>query len=85
MNEWQVFLVIGEIAALLLLVGAPILKLNSTLTKLTTQMETQSEQFKEVNKANSTTHDKMQAHLEEHDEKLADHETRLQLIEKSGE
>lgn len=85
MNEWQVILLLGEAVGLLLLVGAPILKLNSTLTKMSVQMDEQAKQYKENAKSNKEIHEKIQEQLDAHGDTLTDHELRLKLIEKSGE
>lgn len=85
MTEWQIILLLGELLGLLGLVGAPVLKLNSTLTKINVKLEAQTSHYKETVKANHEEHMKFEGHLEEHDTAIADHEVRLKLIEKSGE
>lgn len=82
MSEWDVLLVIGEIIALILLVGGPILKLNTTLTKLMVQLEDLTASYKKSESSNSKAHGRIWEELEKHDETLNDHETRLQLMEK---
>ena len=85
MNEWQVFLIIAEVVMLALAVGAPMLKLNSTITKLNVMLQNLANNYAESEKSNAKEHAYMWEHIEGQSEKIADHETRLQLIEKSGE
>lgn len=85
MDKWEVFLVLGEVVALIVLVGGPILKLNTTITKLMVKLEELTESYNKSESSNTKAHARIWDKLDEHDDKFADHETRLQLIEKSGE
>lgn len=82
MNEWDVILVIGEVIALIVLVGGPIIKLNTTLTKLMVKLEELTASYKQSESSNTKAHARIWNKLDEHDEVLNDHETRLQLMEK---
>ena len=82
MDKWEVFLVLGEVLALILLVGAPILKLNTTITKLMVHLEELTASYKQSETSNTKAHARIWDKLDEHDDMLNDHETRLQLMEK---
>ena len=84
-DEWKIFLVIVEIVMFGLAVGVPMMKLNSTITKLNVMLENLTKTHNESEKANAKEHAYILEHIEAQGDKLADHETRLQLIEKSGE
>ena len=88
MEEWKIFLTIGEILALFFLVGKPILKLNGTLTKISLQMQQVNErldtQRKDINamrKDAEKSHEEIWRHEDAQDQKLHDHEIRLVKIE----
>ena len=75
--DWTV---IAGVAALVGLIGgivAPILKLNTSITRLTVVVNGLVENFEKVTDKNDDAHDKI-------NEKLEDHETRISLIEHSG-
>ena len=82
MDRWEVFLSIGTIATFLIAVGGPMLKLNTTLTKLIAKAESMEQTFENAQSSNQNVHNKMWIELDEHEHKLNDHETRLQLMEK---
>ena len=86
--EWTVFEVVAAIAALFLSIGVPVIRLNSSITKLTVMLErvekdvaanrTALEQQRAAAKA---SHEKLWRHNEEQDAQLQNHETRLQVLE----
>lgn len=76
MTEWEVF---GVIVALIAFVGtvvAPIIKLNTSITKLTTIIDRMAEDLSVLTDKNSVAHTAMQ-------KQLNDHETRLTVLERS--
>ena len=82
MNEWAVFGVLAAIASFLAVIVPPIIKLTGSITKLTTVVETLDREMNDQRKQNKQRIDRLWAHNEEQDEKLCDHETRLQLLER---
>lgn len=72
MEKWDVVVVIASLVALFIGVITPIVRLNTSITKLNTTMDIFSKKF-----------DKTEDTLCEHGEKIADHETRIQIIEKT--
>lgn len=77
MTEWGVFGVIVAIVAFVVTVVTPIIKLNSTIIKLTTIVENMSRNLEELTERNSNTHSRIF-------DKLNDHETRITVLEKGG-
>ena len=75
--DWTV---IAGVAALVGLIGgivAPILKLNTSITRLTVVVNGLVENFEKLTDKNECAHEKI-------NEKLDDHETRISIIEHSG-
>ena len=81
MTEWNVILVIGEVIALFLLIGKPLLNLNTTLTELKSLVNSLLSDFNGFKNKASETHKEFHEHLEEHDIKLENHELRIQSLE----
>lgn len=81
MTEWNVILVIGEVIALFLLIGKPLLNLNTTLTELKSLVNSLLGDFNNFKAKASETHKEFHEHLEEHDIKLENHELRIQSLE----
>lgn len=86
--EWVVVTVIIALAGLFATVGKPVINLNSNIVKLNCSVEAltkhQQEQDKQLaaqaEKA-SDAHNKIWAHEKEQDNKLNDHEARIQGLE----
>lgn len=81
MTEWQVVLVLGEIIALFLLIGKPLLNLNTTLTELKSLVNTLLSDFSEFKAKAHETHKEFHEHLEKNDTTLENHEVRIRHIE----
>ena len=88
MTEWTVVLIIAEVVGLFLLVGLPILRLNSTIVTAVAEIkairkeqETQKTDYKEFTRNSEATHEKLRSHLEGHDLVLQDHDHRLKTLE----
>ena len=78
MTEWGVFLVIAAVASFLAGVITPITKLTQSITKLTVVVENLVRDME----AQRGSTKRLWAHNDEQDEKLHDHETRIQILEK---
>ena len=82
MNEWNVVGVLVVVAGLFLSVGAPVIRLNSNLTKLSTLVEAvQSLQYRQE-RDNTDSHRRLWKHNDEQDAALNDHETRITILER---
>ena len=88
MTEWNVVLLIGELLALFLLVGKPLITLNTTIATLKASVDalsgrltSQKEDFDSFTKQSAEEHKEMRKHLEEHDLILANHSHKIQALE----
>lgn len=88
MEEWKIFLTVGEIFALFFLVGKPILNLNRTLTRICTQMEqvqqrldTQRGDIDTMRREAKESHKRLWDHNSKQDLRMDDHERRISKIE----
>lgn len=73
MNEWTVVVVIGALVALFLSVGAPIIRLNSTLSTFCTKVDHLDEDLGELTTRNSKSHERLWDHNEKQDRIITDH------------
>ena len=74
----------GVIVVLLGLLGtvtAPMIKLNTTLTKLNDKFETLDSKLTDVTESNHDSHKRLWEHEEAQDNTLHNHETRIQILE----
>ena len=59
----------------------PMIRLNTTLTKLNDKFDTLDEKLTDVSASNHASHRRLWEHEEMQDSKLHDHETRIQILE----
>lgn len=81
MTEWGV---VGVIVVLLGLVGTivtPLIKLNTSIVKLTVKLDAFGEDLAKLTAENGKSHDRIWRDLEEKDTTLEDHEHRIYAIE----
>ena len=86
--EWTVVGVLVTLIGLAAAVGGPMLKLNSTITRMNTLLESIDKRLTALEAGSqhqaekaSEAHRRIWAHMDENDGRLADHETRLKLLE----
>ena len=72
--NWQVLLVIVFLVGLLASVIKPILKLNSTLTRLDTTLLSIQNDSERRERENIKEHDKFNERLDEHEDTLVEHD-----------
>ena len=82
MNEWNVVGVLVVVAGLFLSVGAPVIRLNSTLTTLSTLVEAVQSRQDRQERDNTNSHRRLWKHNDEQDAALNDHETRITILER---
>lgn len=85
MTEWGVVAVIVVLAGLFSTLLAPMLRLNSSITKLTVTMESTAKSLEELSKTNTEDHRRIWKKEEEQDKVIGNHEYRLQDLEKHKE
>lgn len=78
MTEWQVLGVIAAVIGFAITVGAPIIKLNSTLTLLISKLDSLTADFGDFSQRNRESHQRIFT-------KLDDHERRLTILENKEE
>ncbi|UOO38263.1 hypothetical protein IZU99_03125 [Oscillospiraceae bacterium CM] len=83
MTEWTVVGVIVALIGLIASIVTPMLKLNTSITKLTCAVETFQKNLDELIEKNSDSHTRLWQHNCRQDDTLNDHETRICVIEKS--
>lgn len=74
MTEWTVFTVLVAVVGLFFTVGAPVLKLNATITKLQTMLDNLYKDVETMRTTNAKSHDKIYTQLD-------NHETRISILE----
>ena len=81
MNEWNVVLVIISLVTIAFTIGTPIIKLNTSITKLITKLDALGKDFSDLEQRNHKSHERLWEKNEEQDKQLVDHENRIQRIE----
>lgn len=81
MNEWAVVTVLITVFGFVVAVVTPIVRLNKTITTLNVHMEGFGKELDKLTADNDKEHDDLWEHEGKQDDKIADHETRIQLIE----
>lgn len=81
-TEWEVFGVIVALTAFAISICTPIIKLNTSITRLIERLNMLDEGMDELTEKNHKSHERIWVHNEEQDEKLNDHETRITILEK---
>ena len=79
--EWAVVTVLGALVGLFATVGAPIIKLITSLTKLTSEVTHLRESMSESSERNDASHKEICEHIEAQGKTLEDHEKRIFVME----
>lgn len=82
-TEYGVIIIVVSMLTTAITICAPIVKLNTAITKLIVRLDSLGEDLSELEQHNHDAHRRLWAKAEEQDERLADHESRLQVIEKT--
>ena len=80
MTEWGVVGVIIALAGLFLTVGGPVLKLNSTMTRLDSSLRFQSREIAANKADNDESHRELRQTLAEHDKVLRQQDKEIDRI-----
>lgn len=85
MTEWGVFGVISAIVVFGVCVGAPLLRLNSTITRLSTVLNMFQKQVDLDKQCNAQEHIAIWDEMEKHGDKINEHDTDIAVLkEKVG-
>lgn len=82
MTQWEVYLVIVSLVGFAIAVGTPIIKLNTSITRLIDRLNNLDEGMEELTARNSRSHERIWRHNEEQDKKIEEHEKRIIILEK---
>lgn len=77
MSEWTIVTVIIALVGLFFTVGAPIIKLNTNLTKLNAALEATQKDQDKYERGNHEAHRRLWDHNEAQDKELEEHRLRL--------
>lgn len=78
MTEWNVFEVVVALVAFVATVVAPIIKLNTSIVKLTAIVDKMANDLGDLTSRNAATHERIF-------NQINDHETRISVLEAKGE
>ena len=85
MSEYGVIVIVVAMITTAITIMAPIIKLNTTITRLIVKLDNLGADMDELEKHTHESPRRIWEKNDEQDGKLADHETRLQVIEKEKE
>lgn len=82
MTEWEVVGVIAAMLTFAIAVGAPVIKLNTSIVRLIERLNKMDENLDGLTERNHKSHERIWQHNDEQDEKISNHETRISILEK---
>ena len=81
MTEWDVVVTLGAILSILAVTLPPVIKLNTTITKLNATIERVVSDLSDIKNKNTDSHRRIWDKNEEQDRCLEDHELRINNLE----
>lgn len=85
MSEWTMVSVVVTLVGLIIAIGTPILKLNTSITRLIEHLNHLENMFSIFEQDNDNSHKRIWNHNDEQDTQLKDHEHRLTVLEQRKE
>ena len=85
MERYDVIIIVAGLITTALTIGAPVLKLNTAITRLIVKLDSLGKDMDDLELHNHESHKRLWDHNDEQNEKLADHESRLKVIENEKE
>lgn len=82
--EWTVVGVIVVLVGLVTAIVTPMIRLNTSITKLTCAVDNFQKNLDELTQKNADSHARLWRHNVDQDKILNDHETRICVIERRG-
>lgn len=82
MTEYGVVIIVVAMITTAITIGAPVIKLNTAITKLIVKLDSLGKDFDELEIHNHESHRRIWEHNGKQDKRLEDHESRLKIIEK---
>lgn len=81
MSEWTVVTIIVTLTGFIIAVISPIVKLNATITRITTNVSALEKDIATLQQSNGLGHDRIWESKKEQDKQVADLEIRLAVLE----
>ncbi len=81
MDQWMVVTALAVLVSLGAAIVTPLIKLNTTITRLTTVVDTIQSTLKKLSEDNSESHKRIWNHNDEQDRLIAELEKRISAIE----
>lgn len=81
MAEWDIYLVIVSLLGTAVVIAKPVLSLNTSITRLNESITKLSLDLTDLENSNRKSHERLWEKNEKQDNNLADHETRIQILE----
>ena len=85
MTEWEVFGVIVALVAFAISIGTPIVKLNTSITRLIDRLNSLDGDMEELTVKNSKSHERLWKHNEKQDKRIEEHEVGISVLERKEE
>ena len=82
MTDYRVVVIVAAMLTTAITIGAPIIKLNTAITKLIVKLDSLGEEMDDLENHNHESHRRLWDHNEAQDKRLEDHESRLKIMEK---
>lgn len=81
MTQWDVYLIIVSLVSFAIALGTPIIKLNTSITRLIERLHNLDEGMETLTAKNSKSHERLWSHNDDQDKKIEDHEKRIIILE----
>lgn len=85
MTEWSVVGVLIAVVGLIAAVAKPMLSLNTSITRLTTLLDSLRQELRNMGDHNAKGHDRLWRKLEQQEETIESHEHRITVLEEHRE
>ena len=85
MERYDVIIIVVGLITTALTIGAPVIKLNTAITRLIVKLDSLGKDMDDLEVHNRESHRRIHEKNEEQDEKLADHEGRIKVLENEKE
>ena len=78
---WEIFLGVAALLTFIITITGPMLKLNTSITKLNSSVDVIKDALDRIEKDNESSHKKIWEHNNEQDEIIAEHSKKISNIE----
>lgn len=81
MTEYGVIVIVVAMITTAVTIGAPIIKLNTAITRLIVKLDSLGKDMDDLEVHNHESHRRLWDHNDKQDKRLEDHESRLKIME----